>query len=58
MVKVAPCPSPSLSDAHRPAVQLDEVPDDGHAEPEAAVPAGRGSVRLAEAVEDVGQEVG
>src|ERR1044072_7275371 len=38
---------------HAPAVQLDEVADDGEPEPEAAVDARRGLVALAEAVEEV-----
>jgi hypothetical protein len=39
-------------------VELDEVTDDGEAEPEPAVRAGGGGVGLAEAVKDVGQEGG
>ena len=43
---------------HGAAVQLDEVAHDGEAEAEAAVRARAGAVRLAEALEDVGQELG
>ena len=39
-------------------VQLDEVADDGEAEAEAAVAPGDGRVGLAEAVEDVREELG
>ncbi len=42
----------------RAAVRLDEVADDGEAEPEAAVAPRGGGVALAEALEDVGQERG
>jgi hypothetical protein len=45
-------------DAHRAAVQLDELLDDGQSEPEAAVAAGRAGVGLAEAVEHERQEIG
>ena len=40
------------------AVELDELLDDGQAEAEAAVAAGRSTVGLAEAIEDVRQEFG
>ncbi len=42
----------------RAAVQLDEVADDRESEPEAAVLARAGRVLLAEAIEDVRQELG
>ena len=44
-------------DAHRAAVQLDEVPDDRHAEAEAAVPAAHGAVGLPEPIEHERQEL-
>jgi len=40
-----------------PAVQLDELPDDREPEAEAAVPVDRGAMSLAEAVEDVRQQI-
>ena len=44
--------------AHRAAVHLDEVLDDGQAEPESPAAPCRRAVGRAEPVEDVGQEVG
>ena len=57
-MNVAPCPSPSLSASHAPAVQLDQVAHDGETEPEAAVRARGAAVGLAEALEHVRQELG
>ena len=56
--KVAPGPAPGLVARDGAAVELDELLDDGEAEAEAAVAAGGGAVGLAEAVEDVGEELG
>ena len=57
-VNAAPLPVPPLLDRHLPAVHLDEVLDDRQAEPEAAVRPREALVGLAEALEDVGQELG
>ncbi len=43
---------------HHPSVQLDQVPDDGEAQPEAAVPARRRGVGLAKPLEERGHELG
>ena len=43
-------------DAHAPAVQLDDVANDGKPESEAALAPGRTAVALLEAFEDVGQQ--
>ncbi len=53
-----PLPLSRALDLGRAAVQLDQVADDRQAEPEPAVGAGDRPVGLAEAVEDVRQEVG
>ena len=50
-------PCPRSSTRHRAAVQLDDLPDEREAETEAAVAAARRGVGLAEAIEDVGQEI-
>src|SRR4029079_63478 len=42
---------------YRAVVRLDEIPHDGQSETEAAVPAGRGAVRLAERFEDARQQI-
>src|SRR5207302_4950392 len=54
-----PCalPSPAALRVHRPAVHLDEMADDGEAQPQTALGAARRAVRLPEAIEDVRQEV-
>ena len=57
-MKVAPWPSPGLFGADGAAVQLDECLTIARPEAEAAVAAGGGGVGLAEAVEDVGEELG
>src|SRR5438034_2300532 len=49
-------PIPIAARLDRPAVQLDEVPRDGEAEPEASVPPGGGPVGLAELFEHEREE--
>src|SRR5262245_42266665 len=41
---------------HRTSVELDEMPDDGEAKTEAAVPAAHRPIRLPEAIKDVRQK--
>ena len=57
-VNVAPRPSPSLSALTLPPCSSTNVPHDRQADPQAAVRAGAGAVRLAESVEDVRQKLG
>ena len=57
-MKVDPFPAPWAVDADGAAVKFDQLLHDGKPEAQAAMPAGRGGIRLAEAVKDVGQEFG
>ena len=57
-VNVAPRFSPALSACTLTAVQLDDVADDGEAEPDAGVLPRARAVSLAKPVEHIGQELG
>ena len=56
-MNVAPCAAAGAVRADDAAVEFDELSDDREAEPQAAVRAGGRGVGLAEAIEDVGEEL-
>ena len=56
-VRTAPRALGAVRGGDAAAVELHEVPDDGQAQPQPPAPAGGGGLALAEALEDVGQEL-